>query len=248
LYVRLETKASLRCCAKGPYAFATKKRFINNHTFSVQIHVYLLYYSLLLVTIRCRLYGDYRMGIRERLINVVYCKATGPERRRRLITLIAPLFLLFCIIFIIFASLWIDQYLGFPSLCPWPVNVVFAIPILAAGSFLWMWSLVHFFKSKGTPVPFNPPPKLVDTGPYAHVRNPMVSGVVITVFGLGLLLKSISLAFIITPVLFIFIYVELKVIEEPELELRLGEAYKEYKEKVPMFFPCLKFATRKRGS
>ena len=100
-----------------------------------------------------------------------------------------------------------------------------------------MWSLLHFFKSKGTPVPFNPPPKLVDTGPYAYVRNPMVSGVVITIFGLGLLLKSISLAFIFTPVLFVFIYVELKVIEEPELELRLGEAYTQYKKKVPMFFP-----------
>jgi protein-S-isoprenylcysteine O-methyltransferase Ste14 len=77
----------------------------------------------------------------------------------------------------------------------------------------------------------------VDTGPYAYVRNPMVSGVVITIFGLGLLLKSISLAFIFTPVLFIFIYVELKVIEEPELELRLGKAYTQYKKKVPMFFP-----------
>ncbi|HWR59215.1 MAG TPA: isoprenylcysteine carboxylmethyltransferase family protein [Thermodesulfovibrionales bacterium] len=177
------------------------------------------------------------MGIRERVINFVYRKATGPERRRRLITFIAPFFLLSCIIFIIFASLWIDQFLYFPALFPWPVNVVLAIPILTAGSFLWMWSLMHFFKSKGTPVPFNPPPKLVDTGPYAHVRNPMVSGVVITVFGLGLLLKSISLAFIFTPVLFIFIYVELKVIEEPELELRLGETYTQYKKKVPMFFP-----------
>jgi protein-S-isoprenylcysteine O-methyltransferase Ste14 len=248
LYVRLETKASLRCWAKGPYAFATKKRFINNHTLSVPIHVYILYYSLLLVTIRCRLSGDYRMGIRERLVNFVYRKATGPERRRRPITLIAPLFLLSCIIFIIFASLWIDQSLGFLSLFRWPVNVVLAIPILATGSFLWMRSLLHFFKSKGTPVPFNPPPKLVDTGPYAHVRNPMISGVIITMFGLGLLLKSISLAFIFTPVLFIFIYVELKAIEEPELELRLGEVYREYRKRVPMFFPCLKFAMRKRGS
>ena len=199
--------------------------------------MYMHFGTSFLVNIKCRLCGDCRMGIRERVINFVYRKATGPERRRRLITFTAPLFLLSCIIFIIFVSLWIDQYLGLPTLFPWPVNVVLAIPILTTGSFLWMWSLLHFFKSKGTPVPFHPPPKLVDTGPYAHVRNPMISGVVITVFGLGLLLKSISVAFIFTPVLFIFIYVELKVIEEPELELRLGEAYTQYKKKVPMFFP-----------
>jgi protein-S-isoprenylcysteine O-methyltransferase Ste14 len=42
--------------------------------------------------------------------------------------------------------------------------------------------------------------------------------------------------------------VELKAIEEPELELRLGEVYREYRKRVPMFFPCLKFAMRKRGS
>lgn len=185
------------------------------------------------------------MGICERLINFVYRKATGPERRRRIITFTAPLFLFSCIIVIIFASLWIDQYLGFSALFPWPVNVFLAIPILTTGSFLWMWSLVHFFKSKGTPVPFNPPPKLVDTGPYAYVRNPMVTGVVITIFGLGLLLKSISLAFIFTPVLFIFIYVELKLIEEPELEMRLGEAYTQYKKKVPMFFP--RFSSHSSG-
>jgi protein-S-isoprenylcysteine O-methyltransferase Ste14 len=99
------------------------------------------------------------------------------------------------------------------------------------------WSLLPFFNSEGTPVPFNPPPKLVDTGPYTRVRNPMVSGVLITLFGVGVLLKSISLTFIFSPVLFVFVYIELKVIEEPELELRLGESYREYKKRVPMFFP-----------
>ena len=177
------------------------------------------------------------MGIRENLINFVHRIATGPQRGRRVITSIAFLFLLICIIFIILTAIWIDQLLGFPAMFPWPVNVIMAIPILATGSFLWGWSLLLFFKSKGTPVPFNPPPKLVDTGPYARVRNPMVSGVLITLFGVGVLLKSISLTFIFSPVFFVFVYIVLKVIEEPELELRLGESYREYKKRVPMFFP-----------
>jgi len=188
------------------------------------------------------------MGIRERLINFVYSKATTPGPDRRMLTSIAPLLFLSLIIFVIFIAILLDQLLGLPEIFVPPLNIIIAIPFLALGSLLWMWSLLHFFKSKGTPVPFNPPPKLVNSGPYAHVRNPMVSGVVITIFGVGVLLKSISLAFIFTPVLFAFIYIELKAIEEPELELRLGEGYREYRKRVPMFFPRLRFAIRRRGS
>jgi len=183
------------------------------------------------------------MGIRKDLINFVYRKATGPERDRRIMTTLAPLFLLCCIVFIIFTAFWIDKFLGFSAPFQWPVNAIMAIPILAAGSFLWGWSLLYFFQAKGTPVPFNPPPKLIDTGPYAHVRNPMVSGGVITLFGVGVLLQSISLSLIFTPVMFLFIYIELKVIEEPELEMRLGDVYREYKKRVPMFFPRFPFCS-----
>jgi len=103
-----------------------------------------------------------------------------------------------------------------------------------------IWSVLHFFRIKGTPVPFNPPPKLVTTGPYAYVRNPMVSGVFIWLFGLGVLLRSISLVFIFTPLFVLVNVLELKIIEEPELEKRLGKEYVKYKKKVPMFIPWLK--------
>ena len=53
------------------------------------------------------------------------------------------------------------------------------------------WSVLNFHKVKGTPVPFNPPPALVTTGPYAYVRNPMLSGIFLLLFGLGILFGSI---------------------------------------------------------
>lgn len=59
------------------------------------------------------------------------------------------------------------------------------------------------------------------------------------VFGLGLLLRSISLVFIFTPLFILLNVLELKSVEEPELESRLEKAYREYKERVPMFFPKL---------
>jgi protein-S-isoprenylcysteine O-methyltransferase Ste14 len=89
---------------------------------------------------------------------------------------------------------------------------------------------------------------LVTTGPYAYVRNPMLTGVFALLFGIGLSLGSASLLVIFTP-LFILVNVwELKVIEEPELVKRLGQDYIEYRKRTPMFFPSLGKIFKKRSS
>lgn len=59
-------------------------------------------------------------------------------------------------------------------------------------------------------------------------------------FGIGLIRNSISLAFIFTPLLVISSVIELRAVEEPELEKRLGRDYIEYKKMTPMFLPRLK--------
>ena len=110
---------------------------------------------------------------------------------------------------------------------------------ITAPACLWV-SAYHFLKVKGTPVPFNPPPKVVDTGPYRYARNPMLTGVFLFLFGVGFGINSFSLVFFFTP-LYILIHVwELKEIEEPELMKRLGDEYVEYRKRTPMFFPRLK--------
>ena len=86
-------------------------------------------------------------------------------------------------------------------------------------------------------MPFNPPPALVKSGPYAFIRNPMLTGVFIAMFGLGLLFDSIALTLIFTPLFILLNLYEIKNIEEPELERRLGSAYVEYMNRVPRFFP-----------
>jgi protein-S-isoprenylcysteine O-methyltransferase Ste14 len=110
------------------------------------------------------------------------------------------------------------------------------------------WSALFFIKSKGTPVPFNPPPQLVTTGPYAYVRNPMLSGVFMLLFGIGFWIRSFSFLVLFTP-LFVFINVwELKAIEEPELIIRLGQDYIEYRKRTPMFFPRFSKKFKKRNN
>ncbi len=86
-------------------------------------------------------------------------------------------------------------------------------------------------------MPLSPPPKLVDTGPYSYSRNPMLSGVFLMLFGIGFLFQSLSLVIIYTPMFMVISFLEFKMIEEPELEKRIGASYVEYRKKVPMFFP-----------
>ncbi len=187
------------------------------------------------------------MHLRERLINLLYRAATGTKRSRDLLTPIGALFFtLFTAVFVA-VGLLVDQALP----VRWPISEacsrLISIPILGAGVSITAWSVIHFLKVKGTPVPFNPPPKLVDSGPYKHVRNPMVTGVFLLLFGIGFAIGSLSLVAIFTPLYILAHLWELKKIEEPELVKRLGDDYVDYRSRTPMFFPAIRSNKRRNA-
>jgi protein-S-isoprenylcysteine O-methyltransferase Ste14 len=177
--------------------------------------------------------------LQQKLVDLIYRIITGSKTTRRWLTPAGALFFGTSLLLIFLAGLRADRYWDFPDLLPSPYHLIVSIPVLMLGAIMWGWCVVLFFKSKGTPVPFNPPPKLIDTGPYAYTRNPMLSGVLFMFAALGILLKSITVTFVITPILVLIIVIELKMIEEPELEKRLGDPYRKYKKRVPMFLPKL---------
>ena len=179
------------------------------------------------------------------MIKIFYKAATSSRWLRNILTPVGAIFFLTLILFFIFISLKVDKFLGLPELLPAPLNIIVSLPILAIGVFFILWSILHFFKARGTPVPFNPPQKLVNTGPYAYVRNPMLTGLFILLFGLGILFRSIGLTFIFTPLFILLDVLELKKVEEKELEMRFGEVYLEYKKRTPMFIPRLPVKTKK---
>jgi len=184
------------------------------------------------------------MRLSEKLIELFYRSATGGKPLKWLLTPIGGLVFLGFVLFLVLLALYVDHLLSLPKFLPHVFHFILSLPLLVIGLFLMGWSLIHFFKVKGTPVPFNPPPKLVRSGPYAFVRNPMLSGVFFLLFGLGFALESLSLILVFTPLLILFNVLELKIVEEPELEKRLGEEYLEYKKETPMFFPWKRFKTR----
>jgi protein-S-isoprenylcysteine O-methyltransferase Ste14 len=180
------------------------------------------------------------MSIWDRYADYVYRVATGGKKRKILTTPIAAIIFFGIIVLFVFASLWLDKwltFLHFGSTC-WSLGVGWFLIVI--GFPIMFWPVIAFFSTRGTPVPFDPPPKLITSGLYAYIRNPMLLGMFIFLFGLGVLLGSLSLIFIFTPLFIVINVLYIKAIEEKEMEKKFDRAYLEYKKKVPMFIPWLK--------
>jgi protein-S-isoprenylcysteine O-methyltransferase Ste14 len=173
------------------------------------------------------------------LSELFHAVATGPEGRRRLLTPVGLVFFCGLLTVVLLASLSTDRAFSLPPLLPGPLGLGIGLLLLGAGVALWLRCAFLFWRAHGTPVPFSPPRVLVVEGPYAWVRNPMMTGAFIGLFGLGAANHSVSMVFVWTPAFVILDILELKLVEEPELERRLGAAYVEYKARVPMFVPRL---------
>jgi protein-S-isoprenylcysteine O-methyltransferase Ste14 len=180
------------------------------------------------------------MTLKTKWIETIYKLAKSSRKNRNFFTPIGASFYGFVILAFVIIALQVDKALGIADKFPKLFSFILTPLFFLAALILIGWSVLIFFRAKGTPVPANPPPRLVATGPYAYSRNPMVTGIFALLFGIGSWLGSISLFIVFTP-LFIFINVwELKHIEEPELVKRLGQDYIEYRKSTPMFFPSLK--------
>jgi len=190
--------------------------------------------------------GNRILSLKAKWIDFLYKVATGRENVRNLFTPIGAAFYALITLLFVVVALQVDDLFNLPNLLSTPLNVIVSIPILLFGLFMMGWSLLNFLKVRGTPVPFNPPPKLVTSGPYAYVRNPMLTGVFILLFGLGAVFQSLSLVFLFTPAFIAVNVWELKTIEEPELEKRLGEEYIQYKKRIPMFIPDLRAKSKNK--
>jgi protein-S-isoprenylcysteine O-methyltransferase Ste14 len=102
-------------------------------------------------------------------------------------------------------------------------------------------SAVQEFASRGlgTPIPFDPPRRLVTTGPYAYVANPMQLSMVLVVTGWGVIIGS-GWMMLAGPMAFVYSVGLASWDEESDLGERFGEPWRAYRRHVRAWIPRLR--------
>jgi len=120
---------------------------------------------------------------------------------------------------------------------PTNVTMLVGFVIAALGEFTRFWgvayagSLTRVTGSVGAP-------EVIVSGPFAHVRNPLYVGNILTYVGVGVMSNALFPWLVIGAfVWFVFQYVLIVQLEEEFLEGHFGEPYLVFKRNVPRFIP-----------
>jgi len=140
------------------------------------------------------------------------------------------------------AILWATGFrIGWGLGLPWDAVIVLAGALLMGEGLYFLSITIWLFINigKGTLAPWSPTKKLVIIGPYCHVRNPMISGVLMTLLGESVVFGSPGI-FILFLLFFVVNHIYFIYSEEPGLARRFGEEYLTYKKNVPRWIPRLR--------
>ena len=146
--------------------------------------------------------------------------------------IIAPLFIS---IWTWFLPRWFGGARAFEQ--PRPLGwIVAALGVLLLVACAWNFA----WRGLGTPAPFDPPRRLVVSGPYRYVRNPMYLGLLLTLLGEAAVFPNIARGLVIETALFwIGATVFVLAFEEPVLRSMFDGDYAGYCGGVRRWIPRL---------
>ena len=116
---------------------------------------------------------------------------------------------------------------------PSPASVAIGLPVSVLGLALRAWAAGHLEKNT----------TLADGGPYAHVRNPLYIGTLLTAAGLVIASRRWELG-VLFAIVFLLIYLPVVELEEQHLR-KLFPEYASYAERVPKLLPRINGSSSK---
>jgi len=144
-----------------------------------------------------------------------------------------------------FTGRFLDRTFWFPAFPPFPLNLTVGFTVFIFGLAIGIKSTrLLYLKGRGLPwgaVKGNAQStRLVTTSLYACCRHPMTFGYSVLPCGMGIMFKSPAMTFLIPAIVFVVMIIWLKLWEEPRLERRFGQVYRDYKRQTPFLVPRFK--------
>lgn len=134
----------------------------------------------------------------------------------------------------------IDRRAGLPGLTIGVPGQSLGMVLAAVGFSLGVWSVAaEMGPGSGTPLPVLPTQRLLTDGPFRYCRNPMTLGAILAYVGIALMARTpagVGIALSLAGALLAY----LKLLEEPELADRFGDAYLAYRTATPFMVPRLR--------
>lgn len=138
-----------------------------------------------------------------------------------------------------FVPWWITHWEFRPAFFGFELTRAIGLMLIIAGVPGVVDSFARFaLQGLGTPAPIAPPQKLVVTGLYRYVRNPIYIAVVAVIFGQALLFGDWRLLWY-GALLLLFFHVVVVMYEEPTLKQTFGTEYESFRTNVPRWIPRL---------
>jgi len=154
------------------------------------------------------------------------------------------IFIVILPILLVLAGMFLDGILGLTGLMDqyYAQRLILAVAFFIVGGYLAVASNIYLWRvgrgyAWGDISPSEETENLVTSGPYKYCRNPMLLGYFLLLSAAGLLVGSLSSALLIPLTVLILEALWIKMVEEPKLEERFGDAYIEYKRRVPFLIP-----------
>ncbi|MHB8660776.1 MAG: methyltransferase family protein [Minisyncoccota bacterium] len=123
------------------------------------------------------------------------------------------------------------RHLGIPT-SPYVSSV--GVLLCATGVALAIWARAHLGQNWGMPMSLKEKSELVTSGPYAYVRHPIYTGMILALLGSALVGDAVWL---VPFVIFCVYFVYSAYAEERHMAQQFPEQYAAYKKRTKMFIP-----------